>query len=566
MRKLKSVALDVALALGSLSLCLVVIELFMRHALPVEMISNQPRFLYRHHPQAGFTLSYDFHSSDAVSFPDKKSHWVATNTNEFGFRSRSDVPKVNDTLRVMALGDSFTFGFGVRDDETFPWKLDELLSAAVPGADVLNAGITGASNRQQIAYFWSEGVEYEPDLVLLQIFVGNDLKQNWDDRDSLHWTARYGLVQDWRRIPSDGIVRIAHDDTEIRILPGALQGWDETLYQHFRLYRFATDRLLHLGTVVSALEGLGLVRRAGFEQGKNLVQQESSQEGIVEDTCDLVDAFRHQLEAKGMRLLVLPIPARVPEVGPVEEQLHACLTDRNVPHIAPSLYPTADRHYYMRANAALGHFTEEESEVIAAALYRSICRDLLDLDEAESERVLDQVLELASPLTSSRSITVLGEENDRLYEALRREDLLDPGLIESIEFSEQPRSKKRKGWEAELFRPYESERERRYFFRQGWGPATMSVDVRFAEPVDLRAVEYRTVARIDTHRTSFIVVRDLDGRPLAVSGDSKTRTRFVTRPVGVVGGIRIELYRASGSKTFPVVGFALYGTVRQAAP
>ena len=40
-----------------------------------------------------------------------------------------EVEKPKDTFRVISVGDSFTFGWGVANDETYPQQLEELLEA-----------------------------------------------------------------------------------------------------------------------------------------------------------------------------------------------------------------------------------------------------------------------------------------------------------------------------------------------------------------------------------------------------------------------------------------------------
>jgi len=56
----------------------------------------------------------------------------------------------DDTLRVLCLGDSATFGTGSNDDETYPAQLKKILKRRHPGrnVEVINAGIPGYSSMQ----------------------------------------------------------------------------------------------------------------------------------------------------------------------------------------------------------------------------------------------------------------------------------------------------------------------------------------------------------------------------------------------------------------------------------
>ena len=71
-------------------------------------------------------------------------------------------------LRIVALGDSFTFGEGVGDEQTYPQRLQELLGG---GAEVVNLGVHGYGHDQMLLRLREEGLRYQPDLVLLGFYV-----------------------------------------------------------------------------------------------------------------------------------------------------------------------------------------------------------------------------------------------------------------------------------------------------------------------------------------------------------------------------------------------------------
>jgi hypothetical protein len=75
--------------------------------------------------------------------------------------------------RILAFGDSFTFGEGVSDAETYAAALEDLL----PGHEVINFGVHGYGHDQMLLYLREEGVRYHPDVVLLG-FVGIDMDRN----------------------------------------------------------------------------------------------------------------------------------------------------------------------------------------------------------------------------------------------------------------------------------------------------------------------------------------------------------------------------------------------------
>jgi hypothetical protein len=79
------------------------------------------------------------------------------------------------TRRILAIGDSFTVG-------VVPQRLNyvSLLRLAL-GADtteVINMGVAATEPRDYLAILAREGLKYEPDLVLVSVFVGNDFEQS----------------------------------------------------------------------------------------------------------------------------------------------------------------------------------------------------------------------------------------------------------------------------------------------------------------------------------------------------------------------------------------------------
>jgi len=78
--------------------------------------------------------------------------------------------KAPGMLRVLCLGDSRTFGWGLAEEETFAARTGEILGRAVGGGarvEVLNAGVNAWSYEQMAAYLEGEGMRLSPDVVVL---------------------------------------------------------------------------------------------------------------------------------------------------------------------------------------------------------------------------------------------------------------------------------------------------------------------------------------------------------------------------------------------------------------
>ncbi len=78
--------------------------------------------------------------------------------------------KPPNTIRVLSLGDSRTFGWGLAEAETYSGRLERLLQEQVGPArrvEVINAGVNAWSYPQMLVYFRDTALRYKPDLVIL---------------------------------------------------------------------------------------------------------------------------------------------------------------------------------------------------------------------------------------------------------------------------------------------------------------------------------------------------------------------------------------------------------------
>lgn len=85
------------------------------------------------------------------------------------------LPRPPGTYRVLAVGDSCTFGSGAGQADTWPAQLQKQLSAARPDlhVEVINAGVPGFSSYQALRYLETEGFGLEPDAVVFTSAVND---------------------------------------------------------------------------------------------------------------------------------------------------------------------------------------------------------------------------------------------------------------------------------------------------------------------------------------------------------------------------------------------------------
>jgi lysophospholipase L1-like esterase len=138
------------------------------------------------------TLGYA-HRPDWETVHATEDFEVTVHTNALGLRGADVAPaKPRGTFRILVLGDSFAFGFGVEDGEAFPAVLERVLPppAGYERVEVWNAGVAGWSVDQYGLLLETRGFGWRPDLVLLA--------ETENDPGDLAWNR---LELDARRLP-----------------------------------------------------------------------------------------------------------------------------------------------------------------------------------------------------------------------------------------------------------------------------------------------------------------------------------------------------------------------------
>ncbi len=107
--------------------------------------------------------------------------------NSLGMRDREyERDKPEGVFRILVLGDSFAWGYGVSDEEVFTERLEAALVAEGARVEIWNAAVSGWGTDQQLLFLEREGFDYAPDLVALAFFLYND-------PDNIRHSVQYGL-------------------------------------------------------------------------------------------------------------------------------------------------------------------------------------------------------------------------------------------------------------------------------------------------------------------------------------------------------------------------------------
>lgn len=295
---------------------------------------------------------------------------IRIHTNSRGARADEDIPyeKPPGKFRVVALGDSFTIGYGVSLDDTFLSRMANELQQAGLDCEIVNLSVSGHSTTEELILLQAEGIKYQPDIVLVG-WHGTDLDGNTQ-------TNLYRLV--------DGnLVR-----TGAAYLPG-------TEIQDFLFsvpfYRFVAENSHLYGKVRESASdlvhaALRRVRMTGQwlrRLAKWFAPTQVTPRGVAENeratrydqelSLALLKEMQEVTRRVGGRLLILDIPRQVR--GNPHDALLSTLprTERNDldvynPAVDLSAYPMK-RLFWEKS---CGHFTPFGCQIVGSGLARHI--------------------------------------------------------------------------------------------------------------------------------------------------------------------------------------------------
>ncbi|MFN8632273.1 MAG: SGNH/GDSL hydrolase family protein [Chloroflexota bacterium] len=100
--------------------------------------------------------------------------------NALGLRGpERPLAKPPGVQRIVLLGDSFTEAVQVAEQDSTVSRLEASLNARGTGRyEVLNAGVGGWGTGQELVYLREEGYKLQPDLVVVLLYLGNDIFDN----------------------------------------------------------------------------------------------------------------------------------------------------------------------------------------------------------------------------------------------------------------------------------------------------------------------------------------------------------------------------------------------------
>ncbi len=293
--------------------------------------------------------------------------------------------KPEDTYRILALGDSFVRAHQVAEAETAHQVLEDWLNrnAAPPQFEVISAGVDAWGTGQELLYYRQEGREYAPDMVLLFLYLGNDIKDNLPGRgltlgDRNCYTPYFTLCdgqldpEPWLNAP--GLTpAMGHCSVAGKLAAGILG----RLHQYSRLYTLVEPLLIPDLPQASALDfytqnptfeyGLRLTLALVKELATEVEQDGANFRVVLISPDDLIEFEMMSAEERQAVYERLPLMRRAEEMPTPNEVVAEALTNSGIAvlDLLPAfteeldrsgqpLYFSQDKHWNVAGNEVAG--------------------------------------------------------------------------------------------------------------------------------------------------------------------------------------------------------------------
>ncbi|MBT8099842.1 MAG: hypothetical protein KJO82_08830 [Gammaproteobacteria bacterium] len=269
-----------------------------------------PYFGWSHQPDARFTKTSVANTKVPIQINSKGLRDL-----EYGYE------KPASASRILVLGDSFAEAFQVPLQASFAKQLEGRVAVGESGrgysviAEVINSGASGYGTDNALLFFSHEGYKYDPDLVLLAFYVGNDVRNNWHDLEIID---AGGDRKPYFTFGADGLSLQSYPFEAHRSLVTRLKVFLKT---HLRLYAFLRqirDRIRHAASERRAVEESGVP----LDLGLFARERPEPWGDALRMTEALLLELDHRVRSADAQLFVVLIPT--------EFQVHRAVWDKTL--------------------------------------------------------------------------------------------------------------------------------------------------------------------------------------------------------------------------------------------
>ena len=250
-------------------------------------------YLYSSHRNAGLIwgpYSVVEHATDEFSYQVK--------INNLGFRDRDFAPGKSGAKRILVIGDSFVYGWGVAAESSWPKVMEKELRRGGLDIEVANLGSPGAGPAEYAALAARAIPVLQPDLVVVAMLQADDLYQAADTPGERPAPGGEKVLRAVRAYyPNMMQVLSPADVKQIHVSKKELREIWKKQVADFERQMTATERL--------RFEGLPTVIRAAYQGGglnPGLLFMAIRHREFLIETCDLAGKGRRGIDATAREL------------------------------------------------------------------------------------------------------------------------------------------------------------------------------------------------------------------------------------------------------------------------
>jgi lysophospholipase L1-like esterase len=269
---LRRLLVNAALVAGGLIISILLAEVFIALFSPQQVLTTSAPgiFFVEYDEQTGWVNRPGASGgySPATGIPPTR-----VEINRLGYRGR-EVPPVKpvDVKRILFLGDSNTFGYGVEEEERF----SDILARSLPqNYQTINLGVFGYGTDQEALLLERSGLRFTPDVVVLGFSAG-DLSDNMS-------SVNGGAAKPFCKFEGEGLTlrNVPVPVSSPLMKSDSRTSWTKgVLYRYSHLYRLVLSRVREANvymrdSVLEMDENEGMRTTLGIIQGMDAVCRES---------------------------------------------------------------------------------------------------------------------------------------------------------------------------------------------------------------------------------------------------------------------------------------------------
>jgi len=175
------------------NICLSILGIFV----VVLLLEVLARLFLQPHPYTNFNEPHEqlgrffIPGQEGWAVGDGFDNYIKINSHGLRDEEHSYV-KAEGIFRILVLADSFGAAFQVPLEDTFHKVAQNLLNQSAEGRrfEFINGSFPGWGTTQELKFFQVEGYRYQPDLVLLMFYPGNDVLDNAQSQQKAQLPSR----------------------------------------------------------------------------------------------------------------------------------------------------------------------------------------------------------------------------------------------------------------------------------------------------------------------------------------------------------------------------------------